>query len=105
MILAYTAEQVRAAEKPMLAAESGYPGSLMERASFALAVRCARWLRERRGKVVGARVVALVGTGNNGGDALHAGARLARRGAVVDAVLLAPDKAHAGGLGAFRAAG
>lgn len=57
------------------------------------------------GRVSGARVVLLVGSGDNGGDALYAGARLARRGAAVTAVLLAPDRAHRGGLAALRAAG
>jgi len=104
VIHAYTAEQVRTAEKPLLAVESGYPGSLMERASFALAGHCLRWLRERRGQVRGARVVALVGTGNNGGDALHALAYLAHRGVEVWA-LLATDGAHPGGLEALRRAG
>ena len=53
----------------------------------------------------GARVTLLVGAGNNGGDALYAGAALARRGARVTAVLLSPDKAHPGGLAALRRAG
>ncbi|MGW1926022.1 bifunctional ADP-dependent NAD(P)H-hydrate dehydratase/NAD(P)H-hydrate epimerase [Streptomyces massasporeus] len=52
----------------------------------------------------GARAVLLVGSGDNGGDALYAGARLARRGAGVTAVLLG-DRAHEGGLAALRAAG
>lgn len=59
----------------------------MERAAFALAVEVARLLRERRGALRGgAAVVALVGPGSNGGDALHAGAELARRGVGVVAV-------------------
>ncbi|HEY8722020.1 MAG TPA: bifunctional ADP-dependent NAD(P)H-hydrate dehydratase/NAD(P)H-hydrate epimerase, partial [Pengzhenrongella sp.] len=66
MILGYTAAQVRAAELPLLAA--GPDGALMERAAFALAVHVSRELRARGGPVVGARVVALVGPGNNGGD-------------------------------------
>ena len=52
----------------------------------------------------GSRVALLVGSGDNGGDALFAGALLARRGAVVTAVLLG-DRAHVGGLAALRAAG
>ncbi|MBX4298602.1 hypothetical protein K4H04_22865, partial [Mycobacterium tuberculosis] len=55
--------------------------------------------------VYGARVVLLIGAGGNGGDALYAGARLVRRGAGVTALLLAPAKAHAGGLAALAAAG
>ena len=47
----------------------------------------------------------LVGTGNNGGDALFAGALLARRGARVTAVLLDPERAHPAGLAALRGAG
>jgi hydroxyethylthiazole kinase-like uncharacterized protein yjeF len=102
VILGYTAAQVRAAELPLLAA--GPDGALMERAAFALAVHVSRELRARGGPVVGARVVALVGPGNNGGDALHAGAELARRGARVLAVATSP-RVHDGGLAALRAAG
>lgn len=50
-------------------------------------------------------MTVLAGSGDNGGDALHAGALLARRGAAVTAVLLAPDRAHADGLAALRSAG
>lgn len=52
----------------------------------------------------GRRVLLLVGSGDNGGDALHAGALLARRGVQVSAWLLG-DRAHAGGLAALRNAG
>jgi hydroxyethylthiazole kinase-like uncharacterized protein yjeF len=52
----------------------------------------------------GARVVLLVGSGDNGGDALYAGALLARRGAAVSAVLLG-SRAHEQGLAALRAVG
>lgn len=76
-------------------------GALMQRAAAGLAAACADVL----GRVYGSRVVLLVGSGDNGGDALYAGARLARRGAGVSAVLLAPDRVHAGGLKALRRAG
>ena len=76
----------------------------MQRAAAGLAAVCARELRDRRGRVVGAQAVLLVGAGNNGGDALWAGSRLARRGVRVDAVLLGPA-AHEEGLAALRAAG
>lgn len=65
---------------------------------------CGDLLR-RNGRVYGSRVLLLVGSGDNGGDALYAGARLARRGAGVRALLLAPDRAHPGGLAALLAAG
>jgi hydroxyethylthiazole kinase-like uncharacterized protein yjeF len=81
VIRAHTVAQVRAAEEPLLTA--GVP--LMARASTALAVEVAR----RLPFVYGARVVLLVGSGNNGADALWAGAWLARRGASVVAVLMA----------------
>ena len=83
MLRAYTAAQVRSTEEPVLA-EAG--GALMERAAFALAVAVLRELRARRGRVRGSHAVLLVGAGNNGGDALHAGAHLARRGVSVLAV-------------------
>jgi hydroxyethylthiazole kinase-like uncharacterized protein yjeF len=76
----------------------------MHRAAAGLARRCAILLGEGRGGVYGAHVLLLVGSGDNGGDTLYAGARLARRGARVSALLLSPDRAHAGGLAALRAA-
>src|SRR4051795_6345258 len=73
----------------------------MQRAAAGLAAACAGLL----GRVYGSRVVLLVGSGDNGGDALYAGARLARRGAGVTAVLLTPERAHAAGLAALLRAG
>ncbi|HET6859549.1 MAG TPA: NAD(P)H-hydrate dehydratase [Streptomyces sp.] len=96
---AYSVETVRTAERELMARLP--EGALMQRAAAGLAAACAGLI----GRVYGARVVLLVGSGDNGGDALYAGARLARRGAGVAAVLLAPDRAHAGGLAALRAAG
>ncbi|MWA13008.1 NAD(P)H-hydrate dehydratase [Streptomyces sp. BA2] len=99
MRIAYPVETVRAAERELMARVP--EGALMQRAAAGLAVVCAEVL----GKVYGSRVVLLVGSGDNGGDALYAGARLARRGAGVSAVLLSPERVHGGGLAAFRAAG
>ncbi len=99
MIGAHPVRHVRAAEAALMATLPA--GALMQRAAAGLAARCARLL----GGPYGARVTLLVGAGDNGGDALFAGARLARRGARVDAVLARPDRAHAGGLAALRAAG
>ncbi|ROT34428.1 NAD(P)H-hydrate dehydratase [Micromonospora sp. HM5-17] len=93
---------VRAAEQALMATLP--PGTLMRRAAAGLAGHCARLLAGRGG-VYGARVLLLVGSGDNGGDALYAGARLAGRGAAVAALLLTPERAHRGGLAAFRAAG
>ncbi|MDT3397527.1 NAD(P)H-hydrate dehydratase [Streptomyces sp. B1866] len=99
MRTAYSVETVRAAERELMARLP--EGTLMGRAAAGLAAACASLL----GRVYGARVALLVGSGDNGGDALLAGARLARRGAGVTAVLLAPERAHARGLRALRAAG
>ena len=95
----FTAAEIRAAEEPVLAVTP--EGTLMQRAATGLATVCARLL----GPVYGRRVVLLVGTGNNGGDALFAGAALARRGVRVDAVLLDADRVHTAGLSALRGAG
>jgi ADP-dependent NAD(P)H-hydrate dehydratase / NAD(P)H-hydrate epimerase len=95
----YRVDQVRTAEQALMARLP--EGALMQRAAAGLAAQCARLL----GPVYGARVTLLVGAGNNGGDALYAGARLAARGARVTALLVAPDRAHAGGLAALRRAG
>jgi hydroxyethylthiazole kinase-like uncharacterized protein yjeF len=76
---------------------------LMQRAATALAGACLDLLR-LRGPVRGARVVALVGSGNNGGDALWALSRLARRGAGAH-VVGDVGRMHPEGLAAARAAG
>ncbi|MCA2200069.1 NAD(P)H-hydrate dehydratase [Streptomyces sp. SMS_SU21] len=99
MRTAYSVETVRAAERELMARLP--EGALMQRAAAGLAAACADVL----GRVYGSRVVLLVGSGDNGGDALYAGARLSRRGAGVRAVLLTPGRAHAGGLAALRRAG
>ena len=80
------------------------PGTLMARAAMAIAVSAAAMLRDTVGRVSGSRVVLLVGSGDNGGDALYAGARLAGRGARVDAVLVAGGH-HEAGAAALLAAG
>ena len=91
--------EIRAAERRVLA---GLPdGALMARAARAVTVEAVGML----GFSYGARVVLLVGPGDNGGDALYAGAELSRRGVAVRAVLADPAKAHPGGLAALRAAG
>lgn len=100
MIEAWYATGIRAAEQPLL--DAGVP--LMDRAAFALATQIGADLRAARGRVAGARVALLVGSGNNGGDALCAGALLRRRGVAVTAFLLG-STAHEGGLAALRAAG
>lgn len=99
MCTAYSVETVRAAERELMARLP--EGALMQRAAAGLAAACADLL----GRVYGSRVVLLVGSGDNGGDALYAGARLARRGAGVTAVLLAPDRTHPGGRAALLRAG
>ncbi|MFI2643172.1 NAD(P)H-hydrate dehydratase [Streptomyces sp. NPDC018610] len=99
MRTAYSVETVRTAERALMARLPD--GALMQRAAAGLAATCADLL----GRVYGRRVVLLVGSGDNGGDALYAGARLARRGAGVTAVLFARDRAHPGGLAALRRAG
>ncbi|MEU0128574.1 NAD(P)H-hydrate dehydratase [Streptomyces sp. NPDC006289] len=99
---AYSVETVRAAEKALMARLP--KGTLMRRAAAGLAVACGDLLR-RSGRVYGSRVLLLVGSGDNGGDTLYAGARLAARGAGVRAVLTSPDKVHRAALVALLAAG
>ncbi|MFC5832982.1 NAD(P)H-hydrate dehydratase [Nonomuraea insulae] len=98
MKTAYTADQIRGAEHALMATLP--EGTLMQRAATGLAAVCADLL----GRVYGRRVVLLVGSGDNGGDALYAGERLARRGAWVGAVL-AGSKTHEAGLRALLDAG
>jgi hydroxyethylthiazole kinase-like uncharacterized protein yjeF len=98
VIEAHTVEQVRAAEAQLMARVPD--GTLMQRAAYGLAFAVIDFL----GGAYGRRVVLLVGSGDNGGDALYAGAVLARRGAYVEAWLLS-DNAHPGGVAALRQAG
>lgn len=74
-------------------------GALMARAASGIAAAVIDLL----GSAYGRRVRLLVGSGDNGGDALYAGAVLARRGCRVEAVLL--GEPHAAGLAALRLAG
>ncbi len=99
----FTADAIRAAEAPLLAALP--EGALMRRAAYGLAVAVARELSARTGGIFGRRVCAVVGSGDNGGDALWAATFLRRRGAAADAVLLNPGRAHRAALTAFRSAG
>jgi hydroxyethylthiazole kinase-like uncharacterized protein yjeF len=99
MRTAYGVETVRSAEAALMAELPA--GALMQRAAAGLAAAAAGLL----GRVYGRRVALLVGSGDNGGDALYAGARLARRGARVTALLLSPERTHEGGLAALWAAG
>ncbi len=95
---AHTVEQVRAAEGELLARLP--EGALMRRAAQGLGYAVLDLL----GSAYGRRVLLLVGSGDNGGDALYAGALLASRGAAVEAWLLS-DRAHEGGVEALRVAG
>ncbi|MBK0331175.1 NAD(P)H-hydrate epimerase [Brachybacterium sp. MASK1Z-5] len=114
MIRAFTADQVRAAEAPLL--EAGEP--LMQRAAFALAQRALVHLRRgREGSAgsrgagptgaqtaAGARVFVLAGAGDNGGDGLFAAALLRRRGVAADALAVL-GRHHEEGAAALRASG
>jgi hydroxyethylthiazole kinase-like uncharacterized protein yjeF len=95
---AHTVAQVRAAEQALL--DVLPDGVLMQRAATGLAYAVIDLL----GGAYGRRVVLLVGSGDNGGDAMYAGALLSRRGARVEAVLLS-DRVHEAGLAALRSAG
>ena len=99
----YTAEQIRAAEAPLLSALPD--GALMRRAATGLANAIATELHRRTSGVAGRRICAVIGSGNNGGDALWAATLLRRRGVAASAVLLRPEHTHAHALRAFRSAG
>lgn len=93
---------IRTAERALM--DTLPAGTLMHRAAAGLARRCALLLVDRFGGVYGRRVLLLVGSGDNGGDTLFAGAALARRGAAVSASRFA-DRVHEAGWAALRAAG
>jgi len=95
MISGYSAAQMRAAEAPLLA--EGVP--LMQRAAAALARETLSLLGRPD-----AAVLLLVGSGNNGADALYAGAILAEGGADVT-IARTGDRVHADALATALAAG
>ena len=94
---AHTTSQVRLAEASLRATLPD--GALMQRAVAGLAVACAG----RLGRIYGSTVIVLAGSGDNGADALWAGARLAARGAGVTAVLTGTPRPDA--LAALLSAG
>ena len=94
----FTADQIRAAESPLLAAQA-HPDQLMQSAAHAVFEAAEAMLDEATG-----RVVVLAGPGGNGGDALYAGAELALAGYRVDALLTA-GRAQERALAAFTNAG
>ena len=94
----------------VLAAEQAHQhdlesGVLMDRAATGLARAVIGLLQESRGRVRGAHVAIAVGGGNNGGDALFAGAKLAQRGVSVTAVCVAASAHDAGVAALLRANG
>src|SRR5580698_8706680 len=95
---AHVVADVRAAEQKVMATLPA--GTLMQRAAFGLSAVCMGVL----GQVYGARVVILAGSGDNGGDALYAGALLARRGARVTAIE-AGSRLHESAAAALTSAG
>jgi hydroxyethylthiazole kinase-like uncharacterized protein yjeF len=99
----YTADEIREAEAPLLA--SLPEGGLMRRAAFGLANAIGRELILLTGGIYGRRLCAVVGSGDNGGDALWASTFLRRRGAAAAAVLLNPESTHKAALAAFTRAG
>lgn len=102
MLGLYPADVIRRAEDSLLARVP--EGSLMQIASRGLATHILRLVGDIRGLVTGARVLLLVGAGNNGADALYAGAYLCTRGMAVTAVPVA-DSWHVDGARALVQAG
>ncbi len=98
----FTADEIRAAERST--GDLYRDGVLMARAAHAVASTVITELRAQTGGVYGRTVVLLVGSGDNGGDALYAGCRLRRRGVDV-AALRTSDRVHADAFAAFRRAG
>lgn len=102
MKYAYTAAQIRAAEAEEMARLAHR--ALMQRAAIGLAEFLARRLQDRHGFTQGGQLLLLIGPGFNGGDALYAGARLAKRGIQVLAWRFT-DRVDQAGWDAFIAAG
>ena len=99
----FTADQVRQAEQVLLDAEA-YDDALMQQAAHAVAAAAEVMLKAPASEPERTRVLLLVGSGGNGGDALYAGAELCDSGFAVDAVLLS-GQVHEPAVDAFIEAG
>ena len=99
----YPADAIRDAEAPLLASLSD--GALMRRAAFGLAGALTRELQSRTGGVAGRHVCAVIGSGDNGGDALWAATFLRRRGVMASAIVLNAERVHRVALAAFTRSG
>jgi ADP-dependent NAD(P)H-hydrate dehydratase / NAD(P)H-hydrate epimerase len=99
---AYRVDKIRGIEERAIAKEG--VDALMQRAAAAVAASASELLRSRTGGRYGRHVMIMVGAGNNGGDALFAGVRLARRGVRVTAVRCLGNP-HQAGLAALVGAG
>ena len=99
----YSADAIRAAEAPLLNRLGD--GVLMRRAAFGLAGVIADELRTRTGAVAGRQVCAVVGSGDNGGDALWAASFLRRRGVLASALVLDRERVLEPALAAFLRSG
>ncbi len=102
VVWAASAAAIREAEREPLEREG--EAALMDRAAAAVARRARELLADRGASLADSSIAILVGRGNNGGDALIAGAVLARDGATVTALLLS-SSAHARGGELLGAAG
>ncbi|WP_311389930.1 bifunctional ADP-dependent NAD(P)H-hydrate dehydratase/NAD(P)H-hydrate epimerase [Corynebacterium haemomassiliense] len=98
----FTADQVRAAEAPLLDFQS-HPDELMQSAAHAVFEAAKAMLAGGSGGSSG-RALVLAGPGGNGGDALYAGAELQLADHNVDALLTA-GHAQERALSAFTNAG
>lgn len=99
MLLAHTVDQVRRAEAALMA---DLPeGALMQRAADGL----AETLFGLVDNAIHKDVLMLIGAGDNGGDALFAGAALAGRGVPVDLLVVDENRVHVAGLAAAVGAG
>jgi hydroxyethylthiazole kinase-like uncharacterized protein yjeF len=98
MLTGYRVAAIREAEERAFAVVG--PDALMQRAAAGLATAILR----RLDGAYGARALLVLGSGNNGGDALFAGVRLLRRGVAVSAWPVG-ESVHEAGWAAFLAAG
>jgi len=99
---AYRVDKIRRIEERAIAVEG--VDALMQRAAAAVAASASDLLHSTSGGRYGRQVMIMIGAGNNGGDAMFAGVRLARRGVRVTAIRCLGTP-HAAGLGALIAAG
>lgn len=101
----FSVDQIRRAENTLMALQSDSDELMISAASAVADVALALLKVPAPALAQDGKILLLVGSGGNGGDALYAGAFLAEEGKKVDALLLNKERVHHSALSYFESLG